>query len=340
MAKPYMPEYHITLDTFMKPHPAPFAFILCISLLAAGSRAVSQTDSTSRIFGGKTGMEKLLFVGALNFDCYPDSVHGVASSSHRGYLPTRIVWGRPEKDSHDEQDSACLRDTPREKRRHQTVITYPGWNIRGGGVAFQNLNADSLTDIVIHIRGKIKRKDDKPLDTLRSLALFGQQGLDSLPVIALGSIGRFQATPFFAMDLVIGSEMNKPGRRDLTGRTSYVLEPVLLDIGDRERDSSQGMPAGPLSGVHTEDGAMIRVFPNPAGDVLTVEARGLKPGNYKVHVISVNGETAMQHTLKDPYNSDMHALLDVSRLASGHYVVRVENDSSRVIGIWPVVIIR
>lgn len=313
---------------------------MILMIFLSGEYGWSMSDSTKNDVEKNVHEEQLLFFGELNFDCYPDSVFGNRAADGSGFLPRRILWGRSTRDSLTDRDTACLRRTAIRKQLRETLITYDGWDIRGGSVAFQRLNNDSLSDIVIHLRGVIKKKDKEDEQVLRSIALFGQHSLDSLPVLALGSIERFQTYPFFAMDLAKGSELNKPGRRDLSGRTSYVLEPVLLDLGNHKQDSALGMPGGPVAGMERQYVTAIKIYPNPAGDALSVQAAGLHAGSYAVKVIGVNGEIELTRAMRVEDSGELRGILDVSQLASGHYAVRIENDGGGVVGIWPVVIIR
>lgn len=298
--------------------------------------------------------EKILFIGQLGFDCVADSVWGspfAIGEYNPVYLPTRIRWGV----SSDTSDMpGCRSKTPRKKRVKQTMITYNGCEIFGGSVAFQSINGDSLADIIIHLQAKFR---GTPNISHHSFAIFGQHALDSIPVIHIGSIGRFQVQPYFAMELVRDSELRSPGARDLSGRTSYVLETIDLNLN--EQDSTLPPPTGPdtaaLAGIgesssdsHDQDNgyidntlrAVMRVYPNPTGNTLRIEAAGLPLGTYTIDVLSVNGETEMRQEVTIDEGAGFRCTLDVSHLAHGYYVVRIESRDAATIVSSPIIITR
>jgi hypothetical protein len=158
--------------------PALIVLFLCL-MSTAWSQAVSP------------GQEKTIFIGSLDFDCYRDTVQGIRTDA--GYLPKRILWGLPLPGKDGKLDTACMGRTPSKKRVRQTVITYNGSSVLNGSVSFQQVNPDTLIDMVIHVHGKYKEKGKAAeRDSLRSLVIFGQHSMNALPVIHIGDIRRFQ----------------------------------------------------------------------------------------------------------------------------------------------------
>lgn len=302
----------------------------------------SSTDGIERI-----AEEHTLFIGAFNTDCYQDSILG-RRIPQGGFILTRIRWGASHSAQgpmHGDGPDSCASRTPLAKRQRETIITYPAWDIRTASVSFQRLNNDSFADIIIHVRATTKGDDGKEQKVRRSLGIFAQRGLDSLAVISLEDIARFQAVPFFAMDLTIGSEMTKPGRRDLSSRTSYMLEPIVLDL---DTISAQPMPAltmptlampasaGAENGQHTHH---IRIYPNPTAQAIRIEAAGLAAGTYHVTVVGVNGIEQMRRDVTIAGN-EASATLDVAQVPSGYYAIRIDTGDGRTVGLYPIIITR
>jgi len=332
---------------------------IIVALFSCSISAAHAADSAET-----AGIERVLFVGTLDADCFGDTVMGWRTpGGSGGYLPSRIIWGQPRRDRFGRLDTACSVRTPFARRRRETRFVYPGldlsrtddltgklagWRVRGGSVAFQRLNGDTLPDIILHLRGVvIERGDGRALierDSLRSLALFAQRGLDSLPLIAVTGIGRFQSTPFFAMDLSVGEELKDPARRDLSGRTSFILEPVDLVLD--EADTTGGMPAPPtagLDGAATPPRAALRVHPNPAGDAVTIEASGLADGIYHLRLVAADGTEHLRRELHAQsrgghMGGTLHATLDVKSLPSGYYVLRIEDNAGAPVATDHVII--
>lgn len=289
--------------------------LIAALLLVAGSAWSTTTDAD----------EKIIFIGILNFDCYPDTVRG-EKSGNDGYLPGNIRWGRSRG-----LDDSCSGKTPPRKQVKETRFIYPAWKITGASVAFQSINGDSLADIIIHIKGKIPGEEN---EMLRSVVLFGQHSIDTVPVIHIGQIGRFQTEPFFAMDLVRGSELTRAGTRDLSGTTSYILEPVAIDLS--RSDSLPPPPAAPLAGIDRRE-ALVRLYPNPAQNTMGIEAGGLAAGTYILEVISVNGDVVLREEVRISPGEELQKTLDLKHVATGYYVVRIESGEGSI-GTWPVII--
>lgn len=316
----------------------------CIMALACSAygTAWSGSSPSSTEDSERIAEEHTLFIGAFNTDCYQDSILG-KRTPQGGFMLTRIRWGAPHSTQcpmHGGELDSCASRTPFAKRQRETVITYPTWDIRTASVSFQRLNNDAFADIIIHVRATTKGDDGKEQKMRRSLGIFAQRGLDSLAAISLEDIARFQAVPFFAMDLTIGSEMTKPGRRDLSSRMSYILEPVRLDL---DTVSVQPMPAPPTTALAvTENGQHthhVRIYPNPTAQVIRIEAMGLTAGTYHVTVVGVNGIEQMRRDVTITGN-ETSATLDVAQIPSGYYAIRIDAGNGQTVGLYPIIITR
>jgi hypothetical protein len=287
----------------------------------------------------------VLFIGNLNDDCLPDTVVGDAASSIPARaLPAAIRWGQPRRiityDSttgqHDTTiaDSACLGTIPLDRKVAVTAIHYPAWEHLAGAVAFNRVNLDdSLDDMTLFLRGTVGDSLHRT-DTLRALVVFAQQGLDTLPMLDLAPVDAFQVAPFFAMELRVGSELVEPEVRDLSGTTSYVIQPVSLGIGAEHHDttitSGDSIPAQPIR---------LRVFPNPTGGEAQVQVDSIPPGDYSVDVVAVNGHVYLHQEVSVAMAGAFFQTLDLHTLPTGFYVVRI-SDGGALFGLYPIIITR
>jgi hypothetical protein len=289
--------------------------------------------------------EPILFIGNLNADCYPDTVVGdVSGGIPARSLPAAIRWGQPRRiitydaatGQHDTTiaDSSCLGTIPPDRKVAVTAIHYPAWEHLSGAVAFNRVNLnDSLDDMTIFIRGTVGDSLHRT-DTLRALTLFAQEGIDSLPVLDLVPIETFQVAPFFAMELRVGSELVEPEVRDLSGMTSYVIQPVSLGVGAEHHDTTitpgDSTPAQPIR---------LRVYPNPTGGAAQVQVDSIPPGDYSVDVVAVNGHVYLHQEVTVSMAGTLFEILDVHTLPTGFYVVRISDDA-HLLGLYPIVITR
>jgi hypothetical protein len=219
----------------------------------------------------------------------------------------------------------------------ETEIRYPAWHELSGSPSFQQFNGDSLSDIIIHFRGKAGDSINRH-DTARSLAIFGQNGLDTLAVLDIGTMETFQSEPFFAMDLRLGIDLIDPAVRDLSGITSYELASPSIDVGPADT-TAPPPPVTMTAGVGTESRGVFHIYPNPAGLAAQVEGMDVPPGEYQVEIVAVNGHTYLRQDVVVEGSGNLFKTLDVSLVPSGYYVVRLAK-AGKVTGTYPIVITR
>jgi len=288
--------------------------------------------------------ESVLFIGHLNFDCYSDTVTGWGDERRR-FLPRAIHWGQPrvalrynpQTDRYDTliADSAC--GMPSDRRLRTTALHYPAWEGVGGSIAFQRMNADTLTDLLFYLWGTVGDSDERR-DTLRPLLIFGQQGLDTLPVLDLAAIESFQVAPFFAMELRLGTELIEPAMRDISGRISYVLAPVFIDIEDRDRDTTATPGSGPSDSSGVPPVRLV-VYPNPTGVSTQVQVDSIPPGEYRIEVVGVNGLVYLRRDVEVSMTGVLFQTLDLHALPVGYYIVRLYSGTT-LYGVYPIIITR
>lgn len=299
--------------------------------------------------------EVILALRNFNFDCYRDTVIGWADD--RGhYLPREIHWGAAPANTPPGNDSACASPTPHGKRQRITTIRYPNWKHITGSVAFEQHNEDSLADILLYLWGDPTDKDNpgdahgngaRRRDTLRAFVVFAQVGLDSIRELNVGTIRQFQTDPFYAMELEFGDDLFNPASRDLSGFMSYELKRIKLDLRpprDSGRVERHDAPPQRQPAAGVDAPVTVRVFPNPTGSSTNVEIEAVEPGAYTVEVVAVNGALCLRQEVAVETTQSLLRTFDVSRLASGYYVIRLYrlsgSQGSRPIGTYPVVIAR
>jgi hypothetical protein len=104
--------------------------------------------------------------------------------------------------------------------------------------------------------------------------------------------------------------------KDLGGELYAVGNQAVLDNGSYIRKTLVVKWSGPVS-VKEENAADITVYPNPVNRNLMME--GLPPNN-RVTIIDVDGRISDVGSLPE------NGTLDVSHLANGLYLLRVETD--------------
>ena len=279
--------------------------------------------------GDDAGPMRLLFSGYLNPDRSVDSVFGYADA-HFNYLPKLIRWGAADTLADDPGNDGASRERPVK----ETAIAYPSWEGFAGSVAFQRFNRDTLPDIILYMWGKTGDAENRR-DTMRAVVIFGQKQLGRVAAVDLGEIGVSQKQPFVAMELRVGSELVDPKARDISGRQSYELLRVDIDVEDADTTGRSAPLAGMADAAKHQ---VVRVYPNPAGTAVRVEG-SVREGLYHVEFIASHGAVARREKIEVDGTGRLMKALDVRRLPSGHYVVRIEQEG-RVVGSYPVIIAR
>jgi Secretion system C-terminal sorting domain len=302
------------------------------SLLLALCTVICAHAQGDRREQGESPFTRVLFTGHLNFDCHNDTVVGIADEDHH-YLPSAIHWGQGGAGA----DSACASATPKHMRARVTEFRYPRWKHITGSVSFVQMNEDTLADMVLLLWGRYEHGNTRR-DSSRALLVPGQQGIDSIRTVNLESIGRFQSEPYFALELVEGTDIINPSVREFSGLKSFELKSMELDVRQR-RDSLGPQVPIPVAGVAVETPVTVRLFPNPASNSTSVVAGSIAPGIYTIEVISANGQPALRREIEVASSRDLLSTIDVSDLASGYYVVRLSS-REKFLGSYPIIVTR
>lgn len=267
--------------------------------------------------------EAILYVGHLNFDCHVDTVAGWMDDELH-YLPHVIRWGSGAEDS-------CASQTPKVRRERKTEITYPAWKRITGSVSFERMNLeDTLPDIVLYLWGTVE-SNGRLRDSVRRIVIYAQNALDAVKELNINAMGRFQSDPYFAIELEKETDLTRPAARDLSGVTSYKVMKRSLDVRQRQQPEPS-----PITGITTP---VVHVYPNPAATSAQVEAEQISPGIYSVEVIAVNGMVVLRQEVTVADSQSLYSALDVSRLASGYYLLRLDRKGERAL-TYPIIITR
>lgn len=278
--------------------------------------------------------EAIIFTGSLNADCYADTVLGYPDLKFN-YLPYQIRWGRPGQTEDSASAARCLAGIPLERRVPVTFIQYPEWASFSGSVTFQPVNQDSLNDMTLFVWGSIGNGAAKH-DTIRPVVIFAQSGLDTLAVINVGDIRPFQTSPFSAMDLRLASELVQPSIRDLSGKTSYELEPVVLYT--ESHSDSMFLPTPTLSQASGITSG-IRAYPNPAAVATQVSGTTIPAGYYLIEIVSANGEIHLQQQVSIATSGELLETIGVEGIPNGYYLVRLRRHEA-IVSTYPIIITR
>ena len=95
---------------------------------------------------------------------------------------------------------------------------------------------------------------------------------------------------------------------------------------------TQGFEQGEMRvlGIESPEGEMeISAFPNPGGGHLTLELAAAVAGNYRIEVFDLGGRRMLAPE-EISVRGKIKKSLDLRRLASGSYIIRIESEEARV----------
>ncbi len=313
-------------------------FALLATVLSATAQPSGSTARGTRPYAPVAVRQEMqiLYTGSLNFDCFPDTIFGTRGPDGL-YLPRVIIWGRPTTAApaggRRDANAACLGPIADSVKVPFTLIQYPSWGNLRGCVSIQSFNPDTLADMLFMLRGAVGEGRNQH-DSLLSLLVFGQHGLDTHRVLNLANIGPFQSYPFIAMQVRKGVQLLNRRSRSLSRAASYEIAPVGLIVD--EPDTTPHHAAARA--------ASVRVYPNPASAEANVEALNVDPGSYSVEVSAANGMIVLRQQADMHSGGNLLRTLDVTELASGYYVVRIVKTGEGNAGMppetYPIIITR
>lgn len=285
----------------------------------------------------------VLHIGYVNTDCVQDTVYGLLDQKLR-WTPRFICWGVLYDSAGLPVCDVSRRDSSiaRSRQVDTTYFVFPNWRNLSCAFSIERHNAnDTLDDLVFWLRGVDSLPRRGLVDTGAAVLVFGQSALETHATLDLSGVGDFRSQPFYAMQLGKSRELINPKKRESLSRgKSWELVRVDKDVLKKEREDTTESPAPQfVSSVETEAGYTARVFPNPAFYTTSVEVKPLPAGTYTVTVIAVNGEEVYRAEETLLSEGEVFQTIDLARLASGHYVLRITTPD-RLIGSYPVIVVR
>lgn len=304
----------------------------------SGADSLRISDSLERVNDSIIlNRQIVIYIGKLNFDTYPDTVIGKRWQQFM-YMPTVIRWGIKNDTLPPEIDSAHY--VPDSLKVFESEIKYPVWKDIRGNITFDNINKDSVQDLLFAISG-ISYDTVNPVSYKRIIAVFGQDYLDTMHVIDISTIDSFQIHPFIALNLQPGNQLISPDRRDVSKGTSYILPRINLPVRDTTSTDSTTINNGGsgelISGVE-ENNYRLRVYPNPAAYFITIEALKLLEGIYFVEITNSAGHLVNKQKVEVQSNGELLQKLDLRSIATGYYMIKLHTNQS-LLGVYQILVI-
>lgn len=215
----------------------------------------------------------------------------------------------------------------------ESIIAYPDWRRFGLSLSVQPINEDTLSDLVFYLWGAV-RDTNAARDSVRPFVVFGQHGLDTLDTIHVNAIISFSTSPFIGMELRIGSEIMGARVRDPSRRSSYKVNRIRLDVG--RQDTTESPRGAPRAADRPPE---VRLYPNPGSTTTNLLGRELPAGSYTVEVVATNGAIVLRYDETIGENGFVLRPVDLRRIASGLYIVRLLS-SDRFVGTYPISVTR
>ncbi|MBU3699707.1 MAG: T9SS type A sorting domain-containing protein [Candidatus Kapabacteria bacterium] len=268
--------------------------------------------------------ERVLKVIDLNADCRLDTIVGIRVED--GWMPRAIVWGR--LDSISSCDSNWRMIHHAVTRYRQTRFSFDSIGVRRCWLQGVQLSHDTLADLLISIRGKIKvaRNDTiEEQDARIVVGLFSQNGLDTLQELNIRNDTGLVSSAFVAMYYGFGhgAEVAK-----YLSRSRLML--VTLDRVSFEANEDGGAlhkAAAPRRDERQRGKLLLNVAPNPSQDgVIRIRCSQMS-GRSNLQVFSINGECVIRMPFPHHGSEEITFLLDLRQLSNGLYHLRVTDES-------------
>jgi hypothetical protein len=120
---------------------------------------------------------------------------------------------------------------------------------------------------------------------------------------------------------VVGSVDPLAGSQDSEGRMINDPWPTPFESSGFDLDGVAIM--GTVSAIHYPEAPVVRVYPNPAGDIITISSGTSDTGT--VSIVSLSGRVVLAGPVGS--NSDN---LDVSQLSPGTYILRLDYQRHKI----------
>ena len=258
-----------------------------------------------------------LFIGHINTNKSIDTIIGKAGYD-RKFIPRYILWGS-DTTNNDYPDSLKLK---------RTDIIYPNWYSLKVKLNVDFLNSDTLNDMMFIMWGKLMIDSANYKDTVKSLVIFGQKGLDTLHTINISQMDTLQIEPFIAMKLRMGTDLTDCQIRDFSYKPSYIINKINTD----------NYQQGGTNSIIDKILPSVKIYPNPAIYYTNLELNQIKPGKYKIEIISLNGVLIEIQQFENQRVEKITSVLNLQNLATGIYYLKISTDNE-LIGTYPLIIV-
>ena len=262
----------------------------------------------------------ILDVDHYNFDTTKDTLIGVASLN-REFYPKYLHWGADTASTWYDSLKVPV-----------TELNYPDWKdirIRGN---FDDMNSDTVKDIIIVMWGKVLEDSVNYKDTAESFVLFGKKAFDTLTAVSLTNFPTFRDTPFVAAKYRIGHEYENGKKREYSYITSYTMDEILWT------DTVVDKPYADIPRA-MELKANMKVYPNPAIFYLDVEVDQMSPGEYELRFINMQGMEVISQAILTDEKEKISQRINTDGLPNGAYLILVTK-GSKMIGKYQIIILR
>ena len=106
---------------------------------------------------------------------------------------------------------------------------------------------------------------------------------------------------------------------------------VAGDMGTILKTSTRG-DLVPVPSIAAKDIPMIRVYPNPGNDLVTLSITPALKGNCIVEIFTTTGKKVLEKPMEGMTDESQRVMIDVSVLPNGFYIYRVSSEKGSLTG--------
>lgn len=285
----------------------------------AGFISLSNYSYSQRI--ESKSMYRILFIGHLNFDSIQDTVVGRIEKRdsvvfHFGerYQLDAIHWGQADKNHSNDKAP---------KQTIETKIILPKWKNLRTSVYGLNINQDTVKDLLINVYGKAYNENRELVDSTITITVFGQDKLCSMEHLTIEKIQGIKTEPFVAVEMKNGLGFESVKDQSVSQRRGYMIKKVLLNV--HQDTSLFARQAKVEESENKSNGTVVKVYPNPAGQLLNISGELFEKGSYKVILTDITGNVVSEQNIEVKEDGSMTKVLALGELASGCYVAQIFN---------------
>lgn len=273
-------------------------FVVNLSFLFLSNNLLIANDTTSYYL-------TTMFIGHIVTPNSIDTVIGCAGKD-RVFYPKMIKWGKDTTNN----------SYPDSLKVSSSKFVYPNWKNLRITCNITTFDYDTIPDMLFIISGRIQLDSITFKDTVKTIVLFGQKGLDTIKIINLSTVDTIQYGPYIAVKLKNGTDLTNCKLRDLSGIPSYQLNKITkpeFEMPMKVEDKNRKQPT-------------VFAYPNPASNFVNLEIRNIDSGEYSLKITALSGTIVYDH--KFIIAEDTFKLLDIQNLATGVYYLTLASSNS------------